>query len=146
MSRYSHVFAGQEAGAVAALPDLSATAKYRTKAAGTDNASATQDAPGCPRINKQSCDGQLVPPEENILGVTAASPIPVDSEIIAADSIQDGEIVLGCCLQWQDVFLSTPLNSAELRDKGDETSLANNKAHKTEENLDSTGLLRRGRE
>ncbi|MHC4718569.1 MAG: tyrosine-type recombinase/integrase [Planctomycetota bacterium] len=50
MSRYSHVFAGQEADAVAALPDLDAApAKQRAKATGTDNAKAVQDATGRPR-------------------------------------------------------------------------------------------------
>jgi hypothetical protein len=55
LSRYSHVYAGQEAGAVAALPDLDeAPVRQSAKATGTDSATAqavqaAQDAPGCPR-------------------------------------------------------------------------------------------------
>lgn len=37
MSRYTHVFAGQEADAAAALPDLNPPAKQSAKATGTDN-------------------------------------------------------------------------------------------------------------
>ena len=45
MSRYSHVFAGQESDAVAALPNLDAApVKQRARATGTDNAKATPDA------------------------------------------------------------------------------------------------------
>jgi hypothetical protein len=49
MSRYTHVFAGQEDRAVAALPDLSAPVGQTAKATGTDNATAAQEAPGRPR-------------------------------------------------------------------------------------------------
>ncbi len=53
MSRYSHVFAGQEADAVAALPNLDAPpVRQSAKATGTDNAKALQDAPGRPRAGK----------------------------------------------------------------------------------------------
>jgi len=49
MSRYTHVFAGQEAHAVEALPDLGASpVKQSAKATGTDGATA-QAAPGTPR-------------------------------------------------------------------------------------------------
>ena len=40
MSRYTHVFAGQEADAVAALPDLGKPAAGEAKATGTDDATA----------------------------------------------------------------------------------------------------------
>jgi len=44
MSRYSHVFAGQEAAAVAALPSLDALPiRQRAKATGTDNATAADN-------------------------------------------------------------------------------------------------------
>ena len=52
MSRYTHVFRGQESDAVAALPDLDAApVKQSAKATGTDNATvqatqAAQDATG----------------------------------------------------------------------------------------------------
>jgi len=51
LSRYSHVYAGQETDAVAALPDLSAPASESTKATGTDDATAqaAQDAAGRPK-------------------------------------------------------------------------------------------------
>jgi integrase len=49
MSRYSHVFAGQESDAMAALPDLSAPAHGAALMQATDNVEATRDATGCPR-------------------------------------------------------------------------------------------------
>jgi len=54
MSRYTHVFRGQESDAVAALPDLSKPVRKSAKATGTDNARAeaahvAQDATGRPR-------------------------------------------------------------------------------------------------
>ena len=50
MSRYTHTFRGQDADAVAALPDLSATpAGQRARATGTDDAAALSDAPGSRR-------------------------------------------------------------------------------------------------
>ena len=57
MSRYTHVFRGQEADAVGALPDLDAApVKQSAKATGTDHATAqaaqaAQGAPGRPRTN-----------------------------------------------------------------------------------------------
>ena len=54
MSRYTHVFRGQESDAVAALPDLDAVpAKQSAKATGTDHATAqaAQDATGHPRAS-----------------------------------------------------------------------------------------------
>ena len=44
MSRYSHVYAGQEAAAVAALPDLSAPVKQAAKATGTEDAVASKNS------------------------------------------------------------------------------------------------------
>ena len=56
MSRYTHVFAGQEADAVAALPNLAAPAQEAAAATGTDNVQAVQDAPGCARTNECAPD------------------------------------------------------------------------------------------
>ncbi len=59
LSRYSHVYAGQEAQAVENLPDLAAAPqRQRAKATGTDNAKAGQDAPRCPRNKDQAQDGE----------------------------------------------------------------------------------------
>ena len=45
MSRYTHVYAGQETAAVAALPDLGQSpVRESARATGTDNVKATQDA------------------------------------------------------------------------------------------------------
>ena len=49
MSRYTHVFAGQEADAVAALPDLGRPAKGSAKATGTDDRPVLPDATAGPR-------------------------------------------------------------------------------------------------
>ncbi len=51
LSRYSHVYAGQEADAVSALPDLNMQARQSVRATGTDNARAAQNAAGCPRTD-----------------------------------------------------------------------------------------------
>ncbi len=50
MSRYTHVFAGQEAGAVADLPDLSAPTRQAAQATGTDGrpVDPSPDATGSP--------------------------------------------------------------------------------------------------
>jgi len=57
MSRYTHVFAGQEADAIAALPDLDATpARQSAKATGTDDAHADQGAPGWPQTGERRQD------------------------------------------------------------------------------------------
>jgi hypothetical protein len=53
LSCYSHVYAGQEADAVAALPDPTAPARKSAKATGTDRVradagQAAMDASGCP--------------------------------------------------------------------------------------------------
>ena len=55
MSRYTHVFAGQEADAVAALPDLDRPAAGQAKATGTDDATAAPDAALKPR---SAADGE----------------------------------------------------------------------------------------
>jgi hypothetical protein len=55
MSRYTHVFAGQEADAVAALPDLDTPAAGAAKATGTDDATAEPDAGLKPR---SAADGE----------------------------------------------------------------------------------------
>jgi len=57
MSRYTHVFRGQETDAVAALPDLDvAPVKQLAKATGTDHATAqaAQDATGRPRTGDRA--------------------------------------------------------------------------------------------
>ena len=57
MSRYSHVYAGQEVAAVAALPDLGESpARESARATGTDNVKAAPDAVGCPTNKDRSHD------------------------------------------------------------------------------------------
>ena len=61
MSRYSHVFAGQEADAVAALPDLGLPVAEKAKATGTDGRVATDDGDGDddpPRPPRRPRDGR----------------------------------------------------------------------------------------
>ena len=57
MSRYTHVFAGQEADAIAALPDLDAApARQSGRATGTYDAQADQGAPGWPQTSERRQD------------------------------------------------------------------------------------------
>ncbi|MEI7836642.1 MAG: hypothetical protein WCK05_09545 [Planctomycetota bacterium] len=58
LSRYSHVYAGQETDAVAALPDLSGPARESAKMTGTD-AVALPDAIGGPRIKDCAQGGPM---------------------------------------------------------------------------------------
>lgn len=67
MSRYSHVFAGQEADAVADLPDLSAPKRQAAQATGTDGRAvgAAQNATGRPQSGPDSRSRLSGPLREN---------------------------------------------------------------------------------
>jgi integrase len=99
MSRYTHVFAGQEADAIAAMPDFGKPAKQSAKATGTDNAKAAQDAVGRPTI-KNYAAGRLP-------GRPAGQSMIWGKENISANvdmknPNESGDSVLPVCLALQD--------------------------------------------
>lgn len=92
MSRYTHVFAGQEADAVTALPDLAAPVAELAKMQATDNRPAVTDAVGCPR-NDAERPGRSGSRPQSSAGHTAATSGndgPTSRRVMATSGDGDG--------------------------------------------------------
>ena len=111
MSRYTHVFAGQEVNAVAALPDFGKPAKELAKATGTYNAQAAQDSPARPRTGDHE-QGRLSSHPDS---ATCSEPM----QGAGGDARKNSDSVLGLCLAHRGGFQRT---SADRNGREDEVS------------------------
>jgi hypothetical protein len=109
MSRYTHVFRGQEADAVAALPDLSACTSEAMQATGTDDAVPISDSP---ESRRSRADGKGRVSSRQDTRNAAVSETGTSSNAFrgaeSSESRTDDDSVLALRLALRGVFGRTP--------------------------------------
>jgi len=131
MSRYSHVFAGQEADAVAGLPDLSAApASQAIRRTGTDLAQAGRAAPGWPAPNDLP-DGRHVG-RPNAASGPGHSLNPA-AKRQGADRAETGDSVLAVCLAHLGGIVSNGVRRSDMNAGGNPSLSENENARISEE-------------
>ena len=128
MSTYTHVFAGQETDAVAALPELGAApVKQSARATATDGLAVTTDAPGCPRTNDHGQGRLLTRPQ-------SPSRAEAVQEVAPDHAAESGYSVLPICLAQTGTVPCNSVQSNAVKDAQTRVDVKNENARLSEEN------------